>query len=155
VRPELPTVSLDVPGDAHLPTSYVTAEDDRLEAYRRLARVTTADELRDVEAEWIDRFGPLPGPARVLLELAELRVACLRCGIREIQVLPARSGIRRDSIARLTPLELPLSAQVRLRRLHGDDAYEPGTKTVRVILDLKDPSPRQLTDLLAQLVPEA
>ena len=74
----------------------------------------------------------------MLLELAEVRVACLRCGIREIQVLPARSGIRRDSIARLTPLELPLSAQVRLRRLHGDDA-EPGTKTVRVILDLKDP----------------
>ena len=35
-RPTPPTVALDVPGDAHLPKDYVTAEDARLEAYRRL-----------------------------------------------------------------------------------------------------------------------
>ena len=104
-------------------------------------------------AEWQDRFGPPPVPAQVLLALAELRVECLRCGIREIQVLPARAGIRRDDVARLTPLELPASAQVRLRRLHGDDAYEEATSTVRVVLDRKDPSPRQLTELLRVLVP--
>jgi transcription-repair coupling factor (superfamily II helicase) len=154
VRPDLPTVSLDVPGDAHLPASYVTAEDDRLEAYRRLAQVTTPEALHDVELEWADRFGPLPEPARILLALAELRVECLRCGVREIQVLPARQGIRRDAIARLSPLELPLSAQVRLRRLHGDDAYEQSSHTVRVVLDRADPSPRQLTELLRTLVPE-
>jgi transcription-repair coupling factor (superfamily II helicase) len=154
VRPELPTVSLDVPGDAHLPATYVTAEDDRLEAYRRLAQVTTTAALRDVEAEWVDRFGPLPEPARILLALAELRVECLRCGVREIQVLPARGGIRRDAVARLSPLVLPLSAQVRLRRLHGEDAYEPSSSTVRVVLDAADPSPRQLTELLRTLVPD-
>ena len=153
VRTELPTVSLDVPGDAHLPASYVTAEDDRLEAYRRLAQVTTLDALGDVETEWVDRYGPLPEPARILLALAELRVECLRCGVREIQVLPARQGIRRDAVARLSPLELPLSAQVRLRRLHGEDAYEPSSHTVRVVLDRTDPSPRQLTELLRSLVP--
>jgi transcription-repair coupling factor (superfamily II helicase) len=153
VRPELPTVSLDVPGDAHLPADYVTAEDDRLEAYRRLAQVTTAEALADVEAEWTDRFGPLPDAARILLALAELRVECLRVGVREIQVLTARGGIRRDPVARLSPLDLPPSAQVRLRRLHGDDAYETGTRTVRVVLDAADPSPRQLTELLRALVP--
>ena len=35
-------VSLDVPGDAHLPKDYVAAEDARLEAYRRLASATSA-----------------------------------------------------------------------------------------------------------------
>ena len=153
VRPELPTVSLDVPGDAHLPATYVTAEDDRLEAYRRLAGVTTPEALADVETEWADRFGPLPDPATILLALAALRVECLRVGVREIQVLPARGGIRREAVARLSPLELPLSAQVRLRRLHGDAAYEPSTRTVRVVLDASDPSPRQLTELLRTLVP--
>ncbi|HLK44353.1 MAG TPA: transcription-repair coupling factor, partial [Acidimicrobiales bacterium] len=82
VRTELPTVSLDVPGDAHLPSSYVAAEEDRLEAYRRLSEVTTLEALADVEAEWADRFGPLPDAARILLELAELKVECLRCGVR-------------------------------------------------------------------------
>ncbi len=153
VRTELPTVSLDVPGDAHLPSSYVAAEEDRLEAYRRLSEVTTLEALADVEAEWADRFGPLPDAARILLELAELKVECLRCGVREIQVLPARGQLRRDAVARLSPLELALSAQVRLRRLHGDDAYEPGTKTVRVVLDPRVGSPSQLTELLRTLVP--
>jgi transcription-repair coupling factor (superfamily II helicase) len=133
----------------------VTAEDDRLEAYRRLARVTTTDELHDVEVEWLDRFGPLPDPARILLALAELRVECLRVGVREIQVLPARTGLRRESKARLSPLDLKPSAQVRLRRLHGDDAYEASSHTVSVKLDPSDPSPRQLTDLLRVLVPGA
>ncbi len=153
VRPDLPTVSLDVPGDAHLPASYVAAEDDRLEAYRRLARVTTLEELADVEAEWSDRFGPLPEPARILLALSELRVECLRVGVREIQVLPARTGLRRESVARLSPLELPASAQVRLRRLHGEGSYESSSRTVRVVLDPTDPSPRQLTELLRTLCP--
>ena len=40
-RPAPPTVSLDVPGDAHLPSDYVSAEDARLEAYRRLAAAAT------------------------------------------------------------------------------------------------------------------
>ena len=40
-RPTPPTVALDVPGDAHLPKDYVTAEDARLEAYRRLASVSS------------------------------------------------------------------------------------------------------------------
>jgi len=70
-------------------------------------------------------------------------------------VLPARGGIRRDAVARLSPLELALSAQVRLRRLHGEDAYEAGSRTVRVVLDRSDPSPRQLTELLRTLVPAA
>ena len=39
-RPEPPSVSIDVPGDAHLPKDYVAAEDARLEAYRRLAAAT-------------------------------------------------------------------------------------------------------------------
>ena len=68
-------------------------------------------------------------------------------------MLPARRGIRRDAVARLSPLELPLSAQVRLRRLHGDDAYEQSSHTVRVVLDRADPSPRQLTELLRDARP--
>ena len=42
-RPAPPTVSLDVPGDAHLPADYVSAEDARLEAYRRLAVAATVE----------------------------------------------------------------------------------------------------------------
>ena len=59
-RPIPPTVALDLPGDAHLPQSYVAAEDARLEAYRRLAAATTNADVEDIGVEWSDRFGPLP-----------------------------------------------------------------------------------------------
>jgi len=46
VLPEVVTINLDVPGEAHLPKGYVEADDARLEAYRRLAGVKTMDNSR-------------------------------------------------------------------------------------------------------------
>ena len=68
-------IKLDVPTDAFLPTDYVAKEELRLEAYRRLAAVTTPSEVDDIRAEWEDRYGPLPTPADVA---AHGRVAARR-----------------------------------------------------------------------------
>jgi transcription-repair coupling factor (superfamily II helicase) len=46
-----------VPTDAYLPADYVAKEELRLEAYRRLAGVTTEAEVDDIRAEWEDRYG--------------------------------------------------------------------------------------------------
>ena len=82
VPPEMVSVSIDVPGDAHLPPSYVAEEDARLEAYRRLASATTMDDVDDVGAEWVDRYGPLPVAADGLIELARLRASTLAASAR-------------------------------------------------------------------------
>ena len=52
------------------------------------------DEVDDVADEWADRFGPLPPAAEGLLALARLRVECLRTGVTEVTVVPARVGGR-------------------------------------------------------------
>jgi transcription-repair coupling factor (superfamily II helicase) len=153
VPPEMVSVSIDVPGDAHLPPSYVAEEDARLEAYRRLASATTAEEVTDVGVEWVDRYGPLPEAASGLLELALLRVTCLRTGIRELSVLPARPGGRRVPLAKLSPLALPASAQIRARRLVGDGAYDEVTQMLKVELTAQRSAPAELRALLEELVP--
>jgi transcription-repair coupling factor (superfamily II helicase) len=122
-RPVPPTVGLDVPGDANLPKDYVTAEDARLEAYRRLASVTSDADVEDIGAEWVDRYGPLPGPAVGLLALARLRTAAMARGIREITVSNPRPGGPAQPLARVVPVRLPASAEVRLRRLVPGAAY--------------------------------
>ena len=66
-------VKLDLPLDANLPKSYVEKEELRLEAYRRLAAVTTEAEVDDIRAEWEDRYGPVPDAAAALLGVARLR----------------------------------------------------------------------------------
>ena len=145
-RPQPIELSVDLPDAAHLPPDYVEAEDVRLEAYRRLSSVRTRDEVEDVRAEWLDRFGPLPAPAAALLEVALLRVECLRLGVEDLAVsLPRfasegagpRGGPGGRAVAKLAPITLPASAEVRLRRLAPGGTYQPevGRLTVPIAPD--------------------
>ncbi len=123
-RPQPVELSLDLPDAAHLPPGYVEAEDVRLEAYRRLAAVRTEGEVDDVRTEWEDRFGPVPAPAAALLDVARLRVECLRLGVTDLSVAPPKTGGSRQAVVKLSPLTLPASAEVRLRRLARDATYQ-------------------------------
>jgi len=152
VVPEVVSINLDVPGEAHLPKNYVEADDARLEAYRRLVGVATFDELHDLRDEWLDRYGPLPAPVRGLLELGELRLECLEHGVRSVVVLPARVGIRTKPVVKIGPLELSLSQQMRLRRTLGSRAYDEGTKELRVEVTNEGATPHALLEMLRSLV---
>src|SRR5207244_313560 len=71
-------VTLDLPWAAYLPRDYVAGQKQRMEAYRRLARVRKLDRLDDFRQELRDRYGPIPEPAEWLLRLAELRLLAAR-----------------------------------------------------------------------------
>jgi transcription-repair coupling factor (superfamily II helicase) len=170
-RPHPTELSLDLPDAAHLPSTYVEAEDVRLEAYRRLAAVGSEVEIDDVCSEWQDRFGPLPAPARALLDVARLRVECLRLGITDVAVaVPGRGlgsvagGVGAGGAARggakvkLSPVTLPASGEVRLRRLAPGATYQPDLHRLLVPMEM----PPQgsgfapvLVALLAELLPPA
>ncbi len=157
--PQPVELSLDLPDAAHLPSTYVEAEDVRLEAYRRLAAVRTTEQIEDVRAEWEDRFGPPPTPAAALLDVARLRVECLRLGITDIAVTVPRRGMGRGpeerASVKLSPITLPASAEVRLRRLAPGATYQPDVH--RLLLPLAAPTDGAyapaLVDLLGALVP--
>jgi transcription-repair coupling factor (superfamily II helicase) len=150
---EPPTVAIDVPGDAHLPADYVEAEDARLEGYRRVAAARRAEEVDDVAAEWLDRYGPLPPAAEGLLELARLRATCLRIGVTEVTV-SANRGAGRHPVARIAGLHLAASAQARLHRLARDASYRDGLDQLVVQVDAAGAA-AQLRELLDALVPPA
>ena len=104
---------IDLPLVAHLPEDYVADETGRLEAYRRLGAVTELVEVADIEAEWIDRFGPIPEAARTLLHIALLRAECHRLDMRTVAFAPGHDGGR----VRLGPLTLTASEELRMRRI--------------------------------------
>ncbi len=118
-------IKLDLPMDAHLPATYVAREELRLEAYRRLAAVATDAEVDDIRAEWLDRYGPLPPPAEALLDVARLRAECTRLGIRGVDVARGPGFGGPAWLARLSPIELRASQEVRVRRLVRDAVYKP------------------------------
>jgi transcription-repair coupling factor (superfamily II helicase) len=150
-------VKIDIPSDAHLPAAYVAREDLRLEAYRRLAAVSTEEEVDDIRAEWSDRFGPPPAPAEGLLDVARLRVECLRTGVREMSATPGPLGSggagRRALVARMTPITLAASAQVRLRRLYPGALYKEEPRQLMVPLPPGAELAPALATLLREMVP--
>jgi transcription-repair coupling factor (superfamily II helicase) len=150
-----PTVALDVPGDAHLPKDFVTAEDARLEAYRRLASATSDADVEDIGAEWADRYGPLPAAASGLLALARLRAAAIGRGIREITQSPVRPGGSRQAVARIVPVRLAASAQVRLRRLVPGAGYKEDLGQLLVPVRPGAVAADVLRELLEDLIPPA
>jgi transcription-repair coupling factor (superfamily II helicase) len=151
--PPPPPITLDVPGDAHLPPSYVEADDARLEAYRRLAAVRTHADLADLRDEWIDRYGALPPAAQGLVDLAALKFDCLARGITSLVVLPARSGLRSKPEVRFGPVALPVSKQMSVRRLYGARAYDESTQELRLERTNAEVTPAALRALLSELVP--
>jgi transcription-repair coupling factor (superfamily II helicase) len=152
-RPVPPSVALDVPGDAHLPKDYVVAEDSRLEAYRRLAAVSSDADVEDIGSEWVDRYGPLPRPAIGLLALARLRTAAMARGIREITVSAARPGGTNLPMARIAPVRLAASAAVRLRRLVPGAVYREDLAQLLVPIRPGELPADVLRQLLSDLLP--
>jgi transcription-repair coupling factor (superfamily II helicase) len=139
-------VKLDVPTDAFLPTDYVPKEELRLEAYRRLAAVTTPSEVDDIRAEWEDRYGPVPAAAESLLTVGALRAECHRLGLRDVQIV--------GNQARLGPLDLKTSEELRLRRLSRDALYKSEQQQLVVPLRRgQEPAPF-LVNFLRELRPE-
>ncbi|MGW5417852.1 transcription-repair coupling factor [Actinomadura geliboluensis] len=115
---------VELPVDAHLPHEYVPGERLRLDAYRRIAAITSDDEIGAVHDELKDRFGPLPVPVLNLLEVARFRAKARRAGLSDVTL--------QGNFVKFTPVDLPDSRQVRLQRLYPKSILKPATDTLLV-----------------------
>jgi transcription-repair coupling factor (superfamily II helicase) len=64
-------VDLDL--EAYLPDSYVADSRQKIELYKRLREAETADQLEEIQADLIDRFGDYPQPVADLLAITTLK----------------------------------------------------------------------------------
>jgi len=69
---------------ALLPDDYVPDVHLRLILYKRISGAKSSDELRELQAELIDRFGLLPDSARSLLRIASIKQMASALGIEKI-----------------------------------------------------------------------
>jgi transcription-repair coupling factor (superfamily II helicase) len=104
--------------------AYIESERLRLDLYRRIADAHNDEELADINAELVDRFGPIPNPAQELLAVASLRLFAKSLGLTDVAI----SGKN----LRLTPVSLPESAQIKLTRLYPGSIYKNATQILLV-----------------------
>ena len=146
-------IKIDTPTDAHLSADYVQKEELRLEAYRRLAAVTSDAEVDDIAREWEDRYGAIPESAKALLDVARLRAECARLGITEVAVVAGDGFMGPAFKARLTPVELKASQDVRLKRIAPKAVYKPEIKMLEVPMAKGSDPAVDLVSFLRHLLP--
>ncbi len=64
-----------------IPDTYITSPQIKMEVYKKIASLSTRDEIDRVYRELEDRFGPVADEVASLLSLAEIRVLCKKLAI--------------------------------------------------------------------------
>ena len=70
---------------ASIPQKYISDPRQRVEIYRKLAEIADATAAETLAKELRDRFGPLPAPVKLLLEVAKLKVLASERGLSAIE----------------------------------------------------------------------
>jgi len=126
---EPPSVTVDLPVEATIPENYCGDPAVRMELYQRFARARKMSELRELEEELRDRFGPLPEPVTKLIELARLRIRASHIGISAI--------MKRDGEIFIRPVIGARINQDALRRQLGPGVYVTPNQVRLIISRLK------------------
>ncbi|MFC1239368.1 transcription-repair coupling factor [Treponema vincentii] len=118
-----PVIELEYTG--FIPDSYIRVPETKMEIYKKIAAVRTAEELDRLYAELSDRFGPVPEEAESLLSLAEIKIICAKLAIASLK---ERNGTVRITFARVSKISID-----KLLRMIKESAG-------RVKLDAKQPN---------------
>jgi len=122
---------------ALLPADYLPDVHMRLVHYKRIAGTRNREELADLMAETIDRFGPLPEAAKVLFEVSALRLRANPLGVRKIEAGAKGARIEFVDKPNVDPSRIIrlLQTAPRLYRLDGQNK-------LRITADMPDAESR-------------
>ncbi len=133
------TVDLDI--NASIPEKYVPFLSHRLEMYRKIADIKSKDDKWDVIDELCDRFGDPPKEVLGLIDIALVRGAAERYGIKEI------NGNKNE--IRLYPMEFSPTLAKELTEKLGSDIKIVTSEPIH--FSVKIPPKKSGADILKEL----
>jgi transcription-repair coupling factor (superfamily II helicase) len=96
--PLLGSIRVDLGIPARLPEDYVPDAKLRLQMYRRMAGLSSLEEIDDIGRELADRFGPLPSATQDLLFQLRLKALARAGRVRAVVVEDGRLVLRSDGM---------------------------------------------------------
>ncbi len=115
-------VRVDARIDAYVPPQYIPSEAQKIDLNRRLALTESEDELRELEAATIDRYGPLPEPVENLFAIQAAKLKLAQVGADYL--------VFRGGRATVGPLVLGSSELRELRDRIDTAVYTTGNREV-------------------------
>jgi transcription-repair coupling factor (superfamily II helicase) len=125
--PRVEDTQIDLKLTAFIPSEYIPDLEQKMAAYRAVTAAVSQKELKQIEADWNDRYGKIPAPAGQLIKVVELKQIAKRLGFSRIK--QAQTHIILE-----TPMGEPawkLLAENLPDHLHSRFVYAPKKVTVR------------------------
>ncbi|MEQ8861093.1 MAG: TRCF domain-containing protein [Pseudomonadales bacterium] len=106
---------------ARIPDDYLPDVHGRLILYKRIANAADDDELDDLRAEVVDRFGPLPEPLKQLFRVTGVKLRMQALGIRRLDLGPGGGKLEFNADTRVNPASIVhlVQTQTATYRLDG------------------------------------
>lgn len=118
-KAELPDCAVDVRCDAYLTKSYIQSAPQRMDMYKRIARIMTEEDYDDLIDELCDRYGEPNSQAVNLCRIARIRALGRTAGFTKVEekdgaVRLYTTSINADAVQRLAREFSSLSVRVML-----------------------------------------
>jgi transcription-repair coupling factor (superfamily II helicase) len=140
----LPTAVIDLGFATYIPKNYISTDRHRMDMYRKIAVARGSEDLKQIENELDDVYGPLPEEVKLLLELAQLRIAASKYGIKSI-VTSGRNVVfsfTKEASAKAKSLFANVKGKIRI----------PDPKTVYLRLEPSYFEPKTLITILRKIL---
>ena len=126
--PQVEDTQVDLKLTALIPKRYISDLEQKMDAYRAVATADSIIQLKQITADWQDRYGEIPEPVKQLLQVAELKQKAKAIGFARIKP----EG--KQNIVLETPMQEPawklLSAKLP-SHLHSRFVYSKNKVIVR------------------------
>lgn len=83
--PKVDETQIDLKLTAFIPTDYIPDLEQKMDAYRAVASANSIQELKQIAADWCDRYGTVPSPVEQLLRVVELKQIAKSLGFSRIK----------------------------------------------------------------------
>ena len=84
-KADRPEALIDMKISAHIPDSYIPAQSGRMEMYKKISLIGSAEDYTDVLDELMDRYGEPPRTVSRLLEVALMKALCEEVGFSRVE----------------------------------------------------------------------
>jgi transcription-repair coupling factor (superfamily II helicase) len=140
--PVYKVVHIDLNLESYLPDDYIPDTKIKMEIYRKINRISSNREVKEIEKELVDRFGPIPHPVKNLLVESEVRIVAQAFNIRSLVRV---NGSIIFQIENLKDAESFFRNAKRLIRVVDNDE-------LHLVLPRKKMSPEESVDFLKNLL---
>jgi len=143
---------IDLGLPALLPADYLPDVHTRLVMYKRIASAASNEGLRELQIEMIDRFGLLPGPAKNLFAITELKLKVQPLGIKKIEAGPASGRILFGDRPAIDPMRM-----IQLIQTKPNEFKLDGADKLKFFREMEDSGKRvqQVVAVVEQLIGSA